>query len=110
MTGTEHLTGKLDRAQTAVSEALDRTQSAIVAVAASTAETIDQLGETSAHPGEMTVTFGLKFSVQAYVIAAGGSGEATLEASLTCWRGPGRKSAHGDGQREAAGAGSGNDT
>lgn len=108
--GTEQLTGKLDRAQAAVTEAFDRAQSAIVAVAASTAETIGHLGERSAHPDEMTVTFGLKFSAQGHVIVAGAAGEATLEVGLTYRRDPGRELAQGDGQQEAAVPGSGHDT
>lgn len=85
--GTEQLSSKLDRAQ-----------SAIVAVAASTVDTIGRLGEQSAHPDEMTVTFGLKFSAQGHVIVAGASGEATLEVSLTYRRGPEREPGQGDSQ------------
>jgi len=101
--GTEQLSGKLERAQATVAEAFDRAQSAIVAVAASTVDTIGRLGERSAHPDEMTVTFGLKFSAQGHVIVAGASGEAALEVSLTYRRDLGRESGQRAGQPEAVG-------
>ena len=81
--GTEQTSGKLDKAREAVSEAFERAQSAIVAVAESTVATIGQLGERSVHPDEMQVRFGLKFSAQGNVIVAGAAGEATLEVALT---------------------------
>jgi hypothetical protein len=80
--GTQQ-TAALGRAQAAVSEAFDRAQSAIVAIATSTVGTISRLGQHAAHPDEMTVVFGLKFSAQGNVIVAGATGEATLEVSLT---------------------------
>ena len=83
VTGTEQTSGKLDKAQEAVADAFDRAQSAIVAVAESTVQTIGQLGKRSVHPDEMQVTFGLKFSAQGNVIVAGAAGEATLEVALT---------------------------
>ncbi len=86
--GTEPTSGKLDKAQEAVADAFERAQSAIVAVAESTVRTIGQLGKRSAHPDEMQVTFGLKFSAQGNVIVAGASGEATLEVALTYRRAP----------------------
>ena len=101
--GTEQLAGKLDRAQATVAEAFDRAQSAIVAMAASAVDTIGRLGAQSAHPDEMTVTFGLKFSAQGHVIVAGVSGEATLEVSLTYRREAGQESGQRDGQPEAVG-------
>jgi len=103
VTGTEQLSARLDRAQAAVAEAFDRAQSAIVAVAVSTVDTIGRLGERSAHPDEMTVTFGLKFSAQGHVIVAGASGEATLEVSLTYQRDPERGPGQADGQPGVAG-------
>ena len=80
--GTEQ-TSRLDRAQTAVADAFDRAQDAILAVASSTATTINRLGERAISPNEVQVMFGLKFSAQGNVIVAGASGEATLEVTLT---------------------------
>ena len=101
--GSEPTSARLDRAQGAVVDAFDRAQSAIVAVAASTVDTIGRLGERSVHPDEMTVTFGLKFSAQGHVIVAGASGEAALEVSLTYRRNLGHQPAQGNGRGEAAG-------
>jgi hypothetical protein len=86
--GTEQ-TSALDKAQAAVSEGFDRAQSAIVAVAESTVNTIGQLARHSARPDEVQVKFGLKFSAQGNVIVAGAAGEATLEVTLTYQRGSG---------------------
>lgn len=80
--GTEQ-TSVLDKTAGAVAEAFDRAQSAIVAVAASTVNTIGHLARRSVRPEEMTVTFGLKFTAQGHVIVAGAAGEATLEVTLT---------------------------
>jgi hypothetical protein len=98
VTGTEQTSGKLEKAQEAVADAFDRAQSAIVAVAESTVQTIGQLGKRSVHPDEMQVTFGLKFSAQGNVIVAGAAGEATLEVALTYRRAP-------DGTDDVAGSG-----
>jgi hypothetical protein len=81
--GSEPTSAKLDRAGQAVTEAFDRAQDAIVAVASSTVTTIGRLGERSLRPDQVQVKFGLKFSAQGNVIVAGVSGEATLEVSLT---------------------------
>ena len=81
--GTERTNSMLDKTAGAVTQAFDRAQAAIVAVAESTVGTIGRLGERSAQPDEMTVTFGLKFSAQGHVIVAGAAGEATLEVALT---------------------------
>jgi hypothetical protein len=85
--GTEK-TSALEKAQAAVTEGFDRAQSAIVAVAESTATTIGQLAKRSVRPDEVEVTFGLKFSAQGNVIVAGAAGEATLEVTLTYRRAP----------------------
>ena len=71
-------TSTLDRAQDAVTDAFDRAQEAIVAVATSTVATIGQLGRRSVHPEEVQVEFGLKFTAQGNVIVVGASGQATL--------------------------------
>ena len=79
--GTEQ-TSKLDRAHDAVSEAFERAQSAIVAVAASTVDVIGRMGDRSVRPDQVEVKFGLKFSARGNVVVAGASGQATLEATL----------------------------
>jgi hypothetical protein len=85
--GTEQ-TSALGKAQEAVAEGFDRAQSAIIAVAESTVNTIGQLAKRSVRPDEVEVTFGLKFSAQGNVIVAGAAGEATLEVTLTYKRAP----------------------
>src|SRR5262245_31670769 len=99
--GTEQ-TSTLDKAQTAVAEGFDRAQSAIVAVAESTVNTIGQLAKRSVRPDEVQVAFGLKFSAQGNVIVAGAAGEATLEVTLTYQRGSGGT---GDGGNTGSNAG-----
>jgi hypothetical protein len=86
--GTEQ-TSALDKAQAAVAEGFDRAQSAIVAVAESTVNTIGQMATRSVRPDEVEVMFGLKFSAQGNVIVAGAAGEATLEVTLIYRRGSG---------------------
>jgi hypothetical protein len=81
--GSENTSSRLERAQDAVTDAFDRAQGAIVAVATSTVGTIGELGRRSVHPDEVEVKFGLKFAAEGSVIVAGVSGEATLEVSLT---------------------------
>lgn len=80
--GTEQ-TSALGKAAGAVAHAFDGAQSAIVGVATSVVSTIGQLGQQAVHPDEMSVKFGLKFSLQGNVIVAAGAGEATLEVELT---------------------------
>ena len=62
------LTRRSGEIKSAVCEAFDRAQSAIVAVATSTVGTLSRLGQNLAQPDEMTVCFGLKFSAQGNVI------------------------------------------
>jgi Trypsin-co-occurring domain 1 len=81
--GTEPTAAKLAKAQDAVENAFDRAQEAIVAIAQSTVHTIDRLGQVAAHPDELEVSFGLKFSAQGHVFVAAAGGEASLEVTLT---------------------------
>lgn len=81
--GSEKTSSRLDRAQDAVTDAFDRAQGAIVAVATSTVGTIGQLGRRSVRPDGVEVKFGLKFAAEGSVIVAGASGEATLEVTLS---------------------------
>lgn len=66
-----------------VRDAFVRAQSAIVEVAASTMQVIEEAGRRAARPDTMEVEFGLKFSANGSVIMAGVSGEATLSVKLT---------------------------
>lgn len=81
--GSEPTSTRLDRAGEAVADAFERAQSAIVAVATSTVDTIGRLGEKAARPQQVQVKFGLKFTAKGNVIVAEASGEATLEVTLT---------------------------
>ncbi|GIJ26737.1 hypothetical protein Vqi01_18990 [Micromonospora qiuiae] len=80
--GSEEI-GRGEMVRDAVTDAFDRAQDAIVAVAASTVGTIAQLGKQSLRPDEVQVKFGLKFSASGSVIIAGASSEATMEVALT---------------------------
>lgn len=81
--GSEPTSTRLDRAGEVVADAFDRAQSAIVAVATSTVDTIGRLGEQAVRPQQVQVKFGLKFTAKGNVIVAEASGEATLEVTLT---------------------------
>jgi hypothetical protein len=83
VTGGSENTSRLERAQDAVTDAFDRAQGAIVAVATSTVGTIGRLAGHSVHPDGVEVKFGLKFAAEGSVIVAGASGEATLEVTLS---------------------------
>jgi len=80
--GTEEVS-RLDRARGNVSEAFDRAQESIAAIASATVATIHRLRHRAAQPDEMQVKFGLKFAASGGVIVAGVSSEATLEVVLT---------------------------
>lgn len=76
-------TGVGEKAREAMSGAFEHAQEAIVAVATSTVDTIEQLGSRARQPDEVQVKFGLKFSAKGSVIVAGASSESTLEVALT---------------------------
>jgi Trypsin-co-occurring domain 1 len=81
--GSEPTSAKLDRAHEAIAGTIDRVQESIVAVAESTINTIKHLTEQAAHPDEIEVKFGLKFSAQGNVIVAAAAGDASLEITMT---------------------------
>lgn len=76
-------TGPSERVRDTVVDAFDRARDAIVAIAASTVDTITQLGNQSLRPDEVQVKFGLKFTAKGNVVVAGVSSEATMEVALT---------------------------
>jgi hypothetical protein len=76
-------TSRIEDAVNNVRDAFARAQSAIVEVAISTMEVIEEAGRRAARPDTMEVEFGLKFSANGNVIMAGASGEATLAVKLT---------------------------
>jgi NTP-dependent ternary system trypsin peptidase co-occuring protein len=79
--GTEPTLGRPARAAENVLEAFGRAQDAIIQVARSTAQMIENAGAT-ARPDRVEVEFGLKFSASGTVIMAGVSGEASLKVTL----------------------------
>ncbi len=80
--GTEPTSsGKTGRAAGSVLEAFSRAQEAIIEVARSTAQMIDQAG-AAARPDRVEVEFGLKFTASGTVIMAGVAGEASLKVTL----------------------------
>jgi len=94
--GSEPTSAKLDRAHDVVVSAFDRVQETVVAVADSAVSTINNLAKRSAHPDEMEVKFGLKFTAQGNVIMAGAAGEASLEVTITYRRDMNEASDGGD--------------
>jgi Trypsin-co-occurring domain 1 len=80
--GSERTSSHIDRARGAVTEAFERAQAAITAVATSTLSTITQLGHQGRRPSEVEIKFGLKFTAEGSVVVAGVSGESTLEIVL----------------------------
>jgi hypothetical protein len=79
--GTEPTSGHAAKAAGNVLEAFGRAQDAIMAVARSTAQMIEQAG-AAARPDRVEVEFGLKFSASGTVIMAGVAGEASLKVTL----------------------------
>ena len=79
--GTEPTSGRPARAAGSVLEAFGRAQDAIIEVAWSTAQMIEQAG-AGARPDRVEVEFGLKFSASGTVIMAGVAGEASLKVTL----------------------------
>ena len=80
--GSEPTSPRQDRVMNELSAAFDRAQTAIVAVAASAADTMNQLSQRPLCPDRMQIRFGLKFSLQGNVIISGIAGESTLEVTL----------------------------
>lgn len=80
-TGTEATSGRAAKAAGSALEAFDRAQEAIIEVAKSTAQMIEEAG-TAARPDRVDVEFGLKFSASGGVIIAGVAGEASLKVTL----------------------------
>jgi hypothetical protein len=76
-------TGRIDTATQHVADAFARAQAAIVEIASSTVDTIRRSACAAAHPDEVKVEFGVKFSAKGDVIVAGVAGEATLKVTLT---------------------------
>jgi hypothetical protein len=79
--GTEPTAGRATRAADSVLEAFGRAQDAIIEVAKSTAQMIDNAG-AAARPDRVDIEFGLKFSASGGVIIAGIAGEASLKVTL----------------------------
>ena len=81
VTGTEATSGRAAKATGNVLEAFGRAQDAIIEVAKSTAQMIDNAG-AAARPDRVDVEFGLKFSASGTVIMAGVAGEDSLKVTL----------------------------
>lgn len=71
-----------------VLDVFERTERAIVEIAASTADVIGAAAKRGARPDHLEVEFGLKISAKGNVIIGSGSGEATLRVKLTYDRPP----------------------
>ena len=82
MPGTQP-TSRVTTAMQHVGDAFARAQAAIVEIAASTVEVIQQASLRAARPDRLEVEFGLRFSAKGDVIVAGAAGEATLRVKLS---------------------------
>src|SRR3954451_21493896 len=71
VSGTEPTSGKAEKAMENVSEAFDRAQEAIMAIATKLAGTVGELAGRGVYPAEVEVEFGLSFSATGNVIVAG---------------------------------------
>jgi hypothetical protein len=80
--GSEATSGRTAKAAGSVVDAFGRAQDAIIEVAKSTAQMIEQAG-ASTRPDRVEVEFGLKFSASGTVIMAGVAGEASLKVTLS---------------------------
>ena len=79
--GTQPTSGRAAKAAGSVLDAFGRAQDAIIGVAKSTAQMIEQAGATT-RPDRVEVEFGLKFSASGGVIMAGVAAEANLKVTL----------------------------
>ncbi|MEN8655408.1 CU044_2847 family protein [Streptomyces sp. 21So2-11] len=82
LAGTQ-ATSRLSDASRQTSDAFARAQQAIVDIAASTVEIIEQAQRRAVRPDTVEVEFGLKFSAGGSLLMASASGEATLQVRLT---------------------------
>ncbi|MFC4031964.1 CU044_2847 family protein [Streptomyces polygonati] len=80
--GTQQ-TSRLADAARQTSDAFARAQQAIVDIAASTVEIIEQASARAVRPDTVEVEFGLKFTAAGTVLMASTSGEATLQVRLS---------------------------
>ncbi|MFI6077248.1 CU044_2847 family protein [Actinoplanes sp. NPDC051343] len=80
-TGSEQ-TSAAGRATDYVAGAFERAQSAVEAIAVSTARTIDRVSRRVGRPESVEVEFGVKVSAKGDVIVAGSSGEASLKVKI----------------------------
>jgi hypothetical protein len=79
--GTEPTSG-LGKAGERIIDAFGQARTAIVEVAASTAEVVKKLGEQTRCPKQLEVEFGLSFSAKGNVIVVGGEAGATLRVKV----------------------------
>jgi hypothetical protein len=79
--GTEPTSG-LDKVSGRIVEAFDAARAAIVAVASSTAEVVETLGQRARRPEKLEVEFGLSFTAKGNVIVAGGEAGAALRVKV----------------------------
>jgi hypothetical protein len=75
-------TSAAGRATDYVATAFERAQSAVEAIAVSTARTIGRVSRRVGRPESVEVEFGVKVSAKGDVIVAGSSGEASLKVKI----------------------------
>lgn len=80
--GTEPTSSRASKIVENASDAFDRAQETIIAVARSTAASIDRMG-VAARPDRVDLEIGLKFSVSGGVVLAGVASEASLKATFS---------------------------
>lgn len=72
----------LDNVGGRIVDAFDAARAAIVAVASSTAEVVETLGQRARRPEQLEVEFGLSFTAKGNVIVAGGEAGAVLRVKV----------------------------
>lgn len=81
LAGTES-TSTLDKAGDRIVDAFATARSAILEVAASTAEVVETLSTRARRPDHLEVEFGLSFTAKGNVIVAGGEAGAALRVKV----------------------------
>jgi hypothetical protein len=79
--GTEP-TSTLGQVGGRIVDAFDAARAAIVAVASSTADVVETLGQCARRPEKLEVEFGLSFTARGNVIVAGGEAGAALRVKV----------------------------
>lgn len=81
--GSQPTSGRADKVVEDVSDAFDKGQAAITAIATKLGHTVADLTARGVRPDQVQVEFGLSFSATGNVIVAGSTVEASLKVTIT---------------------------